>query len=46
VRRNGRFLFLGLLEGPQDFHVISLRLGAVSNFEARNLEELLTAILC
>jgi hypothetical protein len=44
--KNGRFLFLGLLEGLQDFHVISLCLGAVSNFEARNLEELLTAVLC
>jgi hypothetical protein len=46
VKRNGRFLFLGLLEGPQGFHVISLCLGAVSNFDSRNLEELLTEVLC
>jgi len=46
VKRNDRFLFRGLVEGPQYFRVISLCLGAVSNFEVRNLELLMTAVLC
>jgi hypothetical protein len=44
VKRNGRSLFRRLLEGRQDFHEIFLCRMAVSNFEARNSEELLTAV--